>query len=62
LTVTVEEGVVTLDGKVELWSTAYEAARLTRQVPGVVAVADRLGFDVDDRTDYSAGLASMPGS
>jgi CBS-domain-containing membrane protein len=55
--VTVDDGAVTLDGRVELWSSAHEAARLTRQVPGVVEVADKLSFDVDDRTDLGTGIA-----
>jgi CBS-domain-containing membrane protein len=57
VTVTVEDGAVTLAGKVELRSTAYEAARLTRQVPGVVEVADEVSFAVDDRFPYAPGTA-----
>ena len=52
----VTEGTVTLDGTVELWSTAYQAVRLARQVAGVVDVTDKLSFEVDDRTDYGAGI------
>ena len=57
VTVTVEDGLVTLDGRAELWSTTYEAGRLTRQIPGVVDVIEKLSFDVDDRTDFGPGIA-----
>jgi CBS-domain-containing membrane protein len=49
VTVDVSEGVVTLAGTVGRWSSAELAARLTRQVAGVVEVVDRLAFDFDDR-------------
>lgn len=49
VTVTVEDGAVTLEGKVERWSTASGAVRMTRQVAGVVDVADKLSYDYDDR-------------
>ncbi|RSM49332.1 hypothetical protein DMB66_45010 [Actinoplanes sp. ATCC 53533] len=42
------DGVVTLAGRVQFRSTADLVASLTRQVPGVVAVADGLTFDIDD--------------
>jgi len=42
------DGVVTLAGRVQFRSTAELVAGLTRQVPGVVAVADGLTFDIDD--------------
>ena len=42
------DGVVTLAGRVQFRSTAELIARLTRQVPGVVAVADGLTYDIDD--------------
>jgi CBS-domain-containing membrane protein len=45
----VTEGVVTLTGRVDRWSTADAAARLTRQVAGVVHVDDKLSFDFDER-------------
>jgi CBS-domain-containing membrane protein len=57
VTVTVEDGTVTLAGKVEAWSTAYQAARLTRQIAGVVEVIDEVSFDVDDRFLYAPGTA-----
>ena len=55
VTVTVEDGAVTLAGKAELWSTADEAIRLTKQVPGVVEVTDEVSFAVDDRFSYPPG-------
>ena len=42
------DGVVTLAGRVQFRSTADLIAGLTRQVPGVVDVADGLTFDIDD--------------
>ena len=57
VTVTVEDGAVTLAGKVELWSTADQATRLTKQVPGVVEVTDKVSFAVDDRFSYAPGTA-----
>jgi hypothetical protein len=39
---------VTLTGAVDRRTTAAIAARLTAQVPGVVAVADELRYDFDD--------------
>jgi CBS-domain-containing membrane protein len=57
VTVTVEDGAVTLAGKVEAWSTGYEAARLSRQVAGVVEVTDEVSFEVDDRFSYAPGTA-----
>jgi CBS-domain-containing membrane protein len=44
------DGIVTLAGRVQLRSTAELIAALPRQVPGVVDVADRLTFDIDDRS------------
>jgi len=55
--VEVNEGVVTLTGRVDRWSTTDIADRLARQVAGVVAVVDRLTFDFDDRTAVGPGLA-----
>jgi CBS domain-containing protein len=51
VTVEVAGGVVTLTGRVMRWSTENLLVRLTRQVAGVVRVADRLGFEFDDRPD-----------
>jgi hypothetical protein len=60
---------VTWTGRVELWSSAHEAARLTRRSPGVVEVADKLSFDVDDRAPtigagiaFGASLEQRPGA
>jgi CBS domain-containing protein len=57
VTVEVDDGAVTLTGKVERASMAEEAARLARQAPGVVDVTDKLGFDYDDRADLGTGVA-----
>jgi CBS-domain-containing membrane protein len=57
VTVAVEHGTVTLAGTVEVRSTGYEAARLSRQVPGVVEVIDEVSFEVDDRFSYAPGTA-----
>jgi len=57
VTVGVEDGTVTLTGEVELWSTAYQVARLARQVAGVVEVIDKVGFAVDDSAGYTPGIA-----
>ncbi|WP_240670712.1 CBS domain-containing protein [Actinoplanes solisilvae] len=45
----VTEGVVTLAGQADRWSTTDLVTRLTRQVPGVVRVIDEVEFDYDDR-------------
>ena len=45
----VHDGVVTLAGRTDRFSTAQLAVKLTANVPGVVEVVDRLGFDFDDR-------------
>jgi CBS domain-containing protein len=57
LTVEVAQGVVTLDGRVPLWSTATEAARLARMVPGAAEVIEKISYDVDDRGDFGPGIA-----
>ena len=54
--VTVSDGVVTLTGSVDRWSTTDMAARLTRQVAGVVDVVDKLEDDYDDRTILGTGM------
>jgi CBS domain-containing protein len=46
----VDAGVVTLTGAVGRRTTAAIAARLTAQVPGVVAVVDEVRYDFDDTT------------
>jgi len=57
VTAAVDDGTVTLAGKAELWSTAHEAVRLSKQVAGVVEVIDKVSYDVDDRFSYSPGVA-----
>jgi CBS-domain-containing membrane protein len=47
--VIVRDGVVTLTGRTDRLSTAQLAVKLTGNVPGVVEVIDRLGYDFDDR-------------
>lgn len=53
----VSDGVVTLDGRVAQASTAEEAGRLARLVPGVVDVVNQIRFDYDDRAILATGLA-----
>ncbi|GGQ84641.1 CBS domain-containing protein [Couchioplanes azureus] len=53
----VQEGMVTLTGRVDRWSSADIAGRLTRQIPGVVGVVDELSYDYDDREILGAGIA-----
>ena len=57
VTATVAEGVVTLSGKVDRATTVEIAARVTRQVAGVVEVIDELEFAWDDRNVATTGLA-----
>jgi CBS domain-containing protein len=52
----VSGGVATLQGRVAVASTAEEMVRLTRQVPGVVQVADHIRYDFDDRSVIATGL------
>jgi CBS-domain-containing membrane protein len=47
--VTVERGVVTLEGQVRLCSDALYAVDETRRVPGVIEVEDLLRWTTDDR-------------
>lgn len=49
IVVTVEEGVVTLEGQVETKSTKEVLLELVRRVDGVIAIEDRLEFVADDR-------------
>lgn len=55
VTAEVRDGVVTLTGRVGHRSTVDRSVRFTRQVPGVVGVADSLRFDNDDREILTAG-------
>jgi len=48
---------VTLAGRVVQASTAEEAGRLTRLIPGVVDVVNTIRFDYDDRAILATGLA-----
>jgi len=51
-------GVVVITGRVDRWSTADLADRLTRQIPGVVdVVVDKLQYDYDDRDILGSGTA-----
>lgn len=58
ITAAVTDGVVTLTGKVDRWSTTAVAERVARQVPGVVEVVDNLTFDYDDRQVLGSGIPS----
>ena len=53
----VSEGIVTLTGRVDRWSTTDIVDRLVSQVPGVVDVVDKLEFDYDDRNILGTGIA-----
>lgn len=57
VTVEVAAGVVTLTGLVERATTAEDAVILTRRVPGVVGVVDKIGYDFDDRAILTTGIA-----
>ena len=48
VTVTVQDGIVTLTGRLERKSLIPMAVHLTRRVPGVVDVVSQLSFDWDD--------------
>lgn len=45
----IEDGVVTLTGRIGRRSSALSTVRVVRLVPGVVDVVDRVAFDSDDR-------------
>jgi CBS-domain-containing membrane protein len=53
----VADGVVTLTGRVDRWSTSDVAGRLTRQVAGVADVVDELEYDYDDANILGTGMA-----
>jgi len=55
--VTVADGVVTLTGRVDRWSTTDILDRFIRQVAGVVEVVDELEYDYDDRAILGTGMA-----
>lgn len=48
LTVMVSDGVATLDGSVERRTTALVAGHLTQAIPGVVAVRNKVRYEMDD--------------
>jgi CBS-domain-containing membrane protein len=54
--VTVQDGLVTLTGRIDRRSTVENASRLIRQVAGVVGVVDKLEFDYDDDNVLGAGI------
>ncbi|MEU4216726.1 CBS domain-containing protein [Actinoplanes sp. NPDC026623] len=54
--VTVQDGLVTLTGRVDRRSTVEIVTRLSRQVAGVVSVVDKLEFDYDDNNVLGAGI------
>jgi CBS-domain-containing membrane protein len=54
--VAVADGVVRLTGEVDRRSTANLAVRLTRQVPGVVEVIDKLHVAFEDTDTTGAGV------
>jgi len=56
VTAAVVNGAVTLAGRVDRWSSAEIAERLTRQVPGVVTVTSTLEYGFDD---HKAGGARL---
>ncbi|HEY8474459.1 MAG TPA: CBS domain-containing protein [Natronosporangium sp.] len=60
VTVEVNDGVVVLTGRTDRYSTARLAVELSRAVPGVVEVVDRLGFDFDDRRLSESGRYVSP--
>ncbi|HEX6349133.1 MAG TPA: CBS domain-containing protein [Candidatus Dormibacteraeota bacterium] len=67
LEVTVEEGVVTFDGRLDRRSDVELLARLTRDIDGVVGVINHLEFAWDDRRTrrapaLSPDLATTPWS
>jgi CBS domain-containing protein len=61
--VTVYDGVVTLTGQLDRWSTVHLALRLTGQVSGVVEVINALGYAIDDApmAALRAGAATPAG-
>jgi CBS-domain-containing membrane protein len=58
VSVAVVNGVVTLSGKVDRWSSADVVERLSRQVAGVVEVRSGLAYGFDDRDLRSVHLGT----
>jgi CBS domain-containing protein len=56
----VDEGVVTLEGRVDRRSTSMILAKLVGQVDGVVGVEDKLTWDLDDRELQAAPERGVP--
>jgi predicted transcriptional regulator len=59
-TVTVKDGVVTMEGKPETNDLGHEIVRRVRHVPGVVAVRDRLNYPPAARPGDFDVAASFP--
>ncbi|BFU45589.1 CBS domain-containing protein [Krasilnikovia sp. MM14-A1004] len=53
---TVSNGIVTVVGAVELWSTRDIVERHIRRIPGVVDVVSQLTYGFDDRTMAGPGM------
>jgi osmotically-inducible protein OsmY len=49
ISVTVSDGVVTLEGELENRTEAQLLEELTRRIAGVVRVHSQLGYKIDDR-------------
>jgi CBS domain-containing protein len=58
--VTVDDGVVTLVGQVERQSLVPMVVHLTRTVPGVVDVVNRLTFELDDERPLPHSYSMLP--
>ncbi|WP_406723819.1 CBS domain-containing protein [Streptomyces sp. GD-15H] len=61
VTVTVQDGVVTLTGRLERRSDASVAVGVTGRLDGVVAVVDQLSYRIDDTRMRPAGQAAVHG-
>ncbi|WP_328465797.1 CBS domain-containing protein [Actinoplanes sp. NBC_00393] len=57
----VDAGVVTFTGQVDRWSTADIADRLTRLIPGVVEVVNKLDYQYDDRNQLHPRMGAVAG-
>lgn len=57
ISISVQDGVVTLDGQLERRSEIPIAVHMTREVDGVVAVVDKLGYQLDDSHVQPTGQA-----
>lgn len=61
ITVTVEDGVVTLTGRLERRSDITIAVNMTGRLDGVVGVVDRLSYRIDDTRLSPADQAALRG-